>query len=296
MLEKYRECQKNFYEYVMSAYDSGRLSHAYLIETNGVFYADDLVMDFVKFLICNNSYDEKVCRLIDDNSYFGFFRFDCSKEIKKDEVLELKKLFSYKSYDEKKMVYLIDDASKLNKFSANSLLKFLEEPEEGIVAVFLVDNLSSVIDTVVSRCQIISLVNDNSFDFDSLIFSLYDGERNFDDYILECKKNCLAFYQSFENDRYSVFLDFNTYGFVNSLFELFVFGFFYYYDILNIILGRKESSDILGDDFDFVIEKNNIEDVIFKLNVVNDFIFNLRYNVNKKLYVDNFIISLGGLV
>ena len=73
MLDKYKESQRNFYDYIMSAHASGRLSHAYLIETNGVSYAENLAMDFVKFLICNNHYDEKICNLVDKINYFGFF-------------------------------------------------------------------------------------------------------------------------------------------------------------------------------------------------------------------------------
>ncbi|MDO4368956.1 MAG: hypothetical protein Q4C29_00235 [bacterium] len=296
MLEKYKESQKGFYDYIMSAFDSGRLSHAYLIETNGVFYAENLVMDFIKFLICNNSYDEKVCSLIDNNNYFGFFRFDCSSEIKKDMILDLKKLFSYKSYDDKKMVYLIDDASKLNKFSANSLLKFLEEPEENIVAVFLVDNLSTVIDTIVSRCQIISLLNDSILNFDSLIYPTYDGDEDFDVYIERCKERCLHFYNSFEQCGYSVSSNFDIYDFDDILFEFLVFGFFYYSDILDIVVGRKSCSDILDENItEIVVKKNSVDDIIFKLGVINDFLFNLRYNVNRNLYIDNFIISLGGM-
>ena len=296
MLEKYKECQKNFYDYVMSAHASGRLSHAYLIETNGVSYAEDLAMDFVKFLICNDCYDEKICNLIDKNNYFGFFRFDCSTDIKKDMVLELKRDFAYKSYDGRRMVYLIDDASKLNKFSANSLLKFLEEPEENIVAVFLVDNIGTVIDTVVSRCQVVRLVNNSIFHFDSLFNSFDKGVFNSDEKIDSYKKQFLNFYNSFEMEGYSVFCDSDIYCFADVLYEFFVYGYFYYSDVLDMIVGRKSSSDVLSDDIlGYIIDKNSVSDIIFKLNVINDFILKLRYNINRNLFIDNFIVSLGGI-
>ena len=41
--------------------------------------------------------------------------------------------------------------------SANTILKFLEEPAPNIVAILLTKNIYQVLETIVSRCQIISL-------------------------------------------------------------------------------------------------------------------------------------------
>lgn len=42
--------------------------------------------------------------------------------------------------------------------AANSLLKFLEEPEEDIIAILSCKNTSVVLPTIISRCQQIKLV------------------------------------------------------------------------------------------------------------------------------------------
>ena len=59
-----------------------------------------------------------------------------------------------------KLIYIIDPAEKLNPASANTILKFLEEPPEGIVAILITENKYNVLETIVSRCQCLSLVND----------------------------------------------------------------------------------------------------------------------------------------
>ena len=46
------------------------------------------------------------------------------------------------------------DADKLNQSSANALLKFLEEPEEGIIGILLTNKADGVLPTIYSRCQV----------------------------------------------------------------------------------------------------------------------------------------------
>ena len=69
MLEKYRDSQSVFYNYFMHSFNSNRISHAYLIETNNVSYNFSLAMDLAKFLLCDGVYNAKICSLIDNNNY-----------------------------------------------------------------------------------------------------------------------------------------------------------------------------------------------------------------------------------
>ena len=55
-------------------------------------------------------------------------------------------------------MYIIKGAEKLNNASANSILKFLEEPSEGIIAILTTENIHQVLGTIKSRCQLLSLV------------------------------------------------------------------------------------------------------------------------------------------
>ena len=68
MLSKYKDSQKMFYDYFLKSNESEHLSHAYLIETNGVSYSYSLALDLAKFLLCNGVYDEKICDLVDSGN------------------------------------------------------------------------------------------------------------------------------------------------------------------------------------------------------------------------------------
>ena len=52
-------------------------------------------------------------------------------------------------------VYIFDRAETLNPASANAFLKSLEEPPGDVVIVLLAEDPDAVIDTIVSRCQIV---------------------------------------------------------------------------------------------------------------------------------------------
>jgi DNA polymerase III delta' subunit len=54
-----------------------------------------------------------------------------------------------------KNVAILDGVDTMNKESANSMLKTLEEPPEGTIMILLTNRINSVLPTLVSRCQIL---------------------------------------------------------------------------------------------------------------------------------------------
>ena len=144
---------------------SNKLSHAYLVVSEDSLYCDEFILQFVKAVFCldNNSKDFKNCgkckncTSIEHNNYVDFYKVDTETSIKKEEIQLLKKEFSIKSYYGKK-IYWIKDIEKMTDQAANSLLKFLEEPEEDIIAILSCKNTSAILPTIISRCQQIKLV------------------------------------------------------------------------------------------------------------------------------------------
>ena len=164
MLEKFKDKQPLFYEEVCNSIKNKKISHAYLIETNDYEEADCLVIEFIKTLFHASIQDtpifENVCNLIDNNSYSDFITIDPDGAwIKKEQILDVKEKFKMTSFQENPRIYLINSADKLNKYAANSLLKFLEEPEGNIIAVLVTSNRYKVLETIRSRCQIYSLLS-----------------------------------------------------------------------------------------------------------------------------------------
>lgn len=296
MLERYKDTQSIFYNYITRSFMNNKISHAYLIETNGVSYANELAISLAKFLVCNNEYDDDICKLIDNNSYPGFKIIDSDGEIKKEEILELQKMFSLRSVDNRRMVYLIKDTSKLNKHSNNSLLKFLEEPCDNIVAILMCDNVKKVMSTISSRCQIISLIKEEKFDYKT-IFDVYYDESfgDYDSFVDKELTDYLDFYEKLEFKGTDILVFDNPYVFNNRIKSLLLFGLYLYFDMLNSMLERENDSYLPSLDFvSKVLDNNEINDIIKKIDVINQFLIDVKYNVNANLFMDNFIISMGG--
>lgn len=154
-----------------------KLSHAYIIEVND--YDSDylLVEAFVKLILCKNNVKKvsdlncdkcEICRLVDEGNYPDVLVVEPDgKEIKKGQLLDLQKEYNNKSMLDSNRVYIIKEADKLNLSAANSILKFLEEPEDNIVAILLTKNRYQIIDTILSRCQIIALKRKTPSNVDS---------------------------------------------------------------------------------------------------------------------------------
>lgn len=264
----------NYINYINNVIKNNKVSHAYLIELDN--YDDDkYVYSFIKMILCNIQYEEiaesnnKIIKLIDEGNYpdISIISTDSSM-IKKNEILDLQKEFNNKSLYNNKKIYIIYSAEKLNSSSANTILKFLEEPEDNIIAFLLTDNRYHVIETIVSRCQILSLkeslydynLNDESIDFINYLLNPDDFFINYNDLI----KN--------------IYSDKNI--FKNALIES-----------ENIIISYLSNSDYRLNEF---FNKYKKERLIKIVSIIEEYIQKLSYNVNYKLWIDSFFSSLIG--
>lgn len=76
--------------------------------------------------------------------------------IKTDQMRELQSEMYARPTEGRARVAIIDGAERLNAEAGNRVLKLLEEPPSYVVFVLLTHNLSGVLPTIVSRCQIIN--------------------------------------------------------------------------------------------------------------------------------------------
>ena len=74
--------------------------------------------------------------------------------IRIEQIRNLKTFLGQKSIESERKIILIDDAHLLNEAASNCLLKTLEEPANGIF-ILLTSRLNLLLDTIISRCQII---------------------------------------------------------------------------------------------------------------------------------------------
>ena len=272
--------KRKFIDYIDKIIDNGRISHAYLFEVDN--YEEDLnyIYSFIKMILCKCSYDElknsdnKIINLIDSNNYPDLFviRPDGSS-IKKGQLIDLQKEYSNKSLLDNKRIYIIEECEKMNQSSANTILKFLEEPEDDVVAILIADNRYHVIDTIISRCQIISLK-------ENFVCSDYSDE--FIDFF-ECILKPKDFYIKYNNfikniiPEKSILIEY-----LNTISDIFISYLNYKHGVI----------DSFSEDLKIILDKYDDNYLINIISVIEDEIQKLNFNVNYKLWLDAFFAKL----
>jgi len=74
-------------------------------------------------------------------------------QIKIDTIRKLQESLSYRPYEGRRKVAIIDDADLLNPPAANAFLSTLEEPPEGSIIILISARPDMLLETIRSRCQ-----------------------------------------------------------------------------------------------------------------------------------------------
>ena len=319
MLDGYKDSQPIVYKILKNAIIDDKCSHAYLIETGGFYDSFNFVMSFVKSLLCplknlekNNCGDCHQCEVIDSEN---FPEIDVIAPdglwIKKEQLQNLQREFNTKALIGNKRVYIITQADRLNKSAANSILKFLEEPEGNIVAILITDNIYSVLSTIRSRCQILRLKNSQIIDKNEtwtekvkqIVLSNKNNlaEKDNEDNINLKITKVIEFVNYYE--KYHL----NTMLYMGKLWNDYIIGkeememayeimINYYKDILNYILNKPLEIFDLNNEIKEIAQKNSKEEICQKINKLVELKDLIKYNINTNLLMDKLIISLEGVI
>ncbi len=310
MLDEYQKKQPIIYKILKNAVNKDKPSHAYLFETNGFYDSYNLIMAFAKALLCPNKYtnEEKCqnchqCHVIDHGNFPEIKTIKPEGLwIKKEELQSLQAEFSKKAIIGNKKIYIIKEADKLNKQAANSILKFLEEPEEGIIAILMTENIYNVLETIRSRCQILTLKEDsqteNVNDTLSKIGQILYEKKELTEEEQEKIEKILKFIKHYETNHLDTLLytqklwhDYiKTKEDLEKAFNLMIL---FYKDLLNYLNNLKIE---IFDSYEPLIKeialKNTLNDVCYKINILTEFKEKIKYNANTLLLMDKLIITL----
>ena len=99
-----------------------------------------------------------------------------SEIIKIAQIRNIKNFLGQKSINSDKKIVLIIDAHLLNEAASNCLLKTLEEPSNGIF-ILLTSKLNLLLDTIISRCQIIRFRSLSSIQIQSILKDYLDTSK-----------------------------------------------------------------------------------------------------------------------
>ena len=270
---------KNYINYIDQIIKNNKVSHAYLFEINDYDSDFKYILNFVKMILCNISYEEistsndQIISLIDNNNYPDIKIIEPEgNTIKKNQLIELQKDYNNKSLLNGKRIYIIRNAEKLNPASANTMLKFLEEPEEDIIAFLVTDNRYHVIDTIISRCQILTLKEDNlSFNEDDDVLDL-----------LKCVIKPSDFFIKYNYFLNNVFVDKNIALDKFKVIENIIVSYLNY-EYCDINIDEKIVS---------ILKDSSSNKLLLILSIFEEEIPKLEFNVNFKLWLDSLFSRL----
>ena len=270
--------------------DNNMFSHAYLFEVDNYDKDYKFVLEFVKLLFCkNNKFNElncdkcNICSLIDEEKFPDLYIIRAEgNEIKKEQLLNLEKEFSNTSIVSDKKVYIILEADKMNNYASNSILKFLEEPNENIIGILVTKNKYRLLPTIISRCLYFNIREDQNYKFDNEYYLDFIKKLvNPEDLFVYYDEINNYFYEEVESEEDEDKKTRRTYN------KKKIFDFF---NNLNIYLLDYYNGNVSNEELD-KIDKDNL---LSYINIIQDGLFDLEYNLNYKLWFDSLFSKLIG--
>ncbi|MGE8207436.1 DNA polymerase III subunit delta' [Heyndrickxia sp. NPDC080065] len=141
-----------------------RVAHAYLFEGERGLNKKEVSLLFAKSLFCldlinniNPCEQCSNCKRINSSSHPDVHLLEPEGlSIKKEQIKNLQQEFSKSGVESKKKLYMIVHSDKMTTNAANSLLKFLEEPNVQTTAILITEQIQQILPTILSRCQVVS--------------------------------------------------------------------------------------------------------------------------------------------
>lgn len=296
MLNDYKDKQSLAYNLFVNDINNNCVTHAYLIDENNYVDAYNMVLSFVKAILCDNKYldnnnclDCTLCKRIDDGNYPELKIIEPDgMYIKKQQIIDLQQVFSRSSVEGSKRIYIIKDCEKMRPEAANSMLKFLEEPESGIIAILMTNNINNVLSTIISRCKVVKLNNltdtvDNSNEeLDDLAIKFVSNlEERGIDLIIDVKELWFSVIGAKDRDKMVLVFD--------KMIDI-------YYDMMKVKNCNNNIKCINWiDEIKDMSVKNSLDDILNKINILVEYKDSIKFNVNSNLLMDSLIISIGGV-
>ena len=271
--------KKKFFDYADHIIKNNKISHAYIIELED--YETDMidVYDFIKMILLEKTHSElesvsdNIIKFIDNNSYSDIKVIEPEgNNIRKKQLLDLQREYSNKSLSGSKRIYVIKNAEKMNQASGNTLLKFLEEPEDDIVALLLTNNRYNIIETIISRCQILSLKEADILDDEE------EKLLEFLEFVVNPKKFFIKynyFINNYISDKNIAKEKFNSIE--KTIIEY---------------LNNQYFGDSFNEKINSILDKVDEKKLLFYISIIEQELLKLEYNVNYKLWIDSLFSKL----
>lgn len=140
------------------------LKHAYLFDGKSGGGKLDMARYIAKCQLCPQSDGANPdltcshCQRIDAGEHpdvVEVFPEGASRSIKVDRIRDLKAELTKSGMETSRKIIIVDQVETMTASAANSLLKFIEEPDGDVTIFLLTSNKQQILPTIVSRCQVI---------------------------------------------------------------------------------------------------------------------------------------------
>ena len=155
--------QPTVYQILSNSLKENKLSHCYLFTGPKGTPKKETALLLAQSLVCEEKGDwacEKCpsCRRVLEGNYGDLVYIDgAGKPIRVEMIDALKTRFEKTALEENgHKIFIIDNCETLTLKSANSLLKFIEEPAGEMTGIFITSQPERLLPTIVSRCQNVS--------------------------------------------------------------------------------------------------------------------------------------------
>ena len=266
--------QNVLYKTLLNSKKRNKFPQALLLNSSKDVPLLEIAKYVAKWVVCGGeepSENDLSCLKIDNGTYADLIVIDGKDQtIKKGEIEKMQERFSLSSIeDNAKRIYIIHLIEHATSEAVNSLLKFLEEPNEDIYAIITTENINGVLPTIISRCLNLRLTKASKQEL--VVEAIKKGISLEDSLVLASFNGSLGLIEeTYSNSKYI------------SLKDLVIEMFHEYVEGNNILyFAQIELSDLLANKNNFRLLLDILE--VFLLDVINCDKENVNFSEHKDL-------------
>ena len=144
-----------------------QFAHAYVLESADEAMRLQCARELAKLLLCQRPSDKAMqscgqcqsCQLFSAKTHPDMLELGYEATIGIDEVRQVSRFFEQTSQLRKAQLVILDKVELMSESAANALLKTLEEPTSGSYLLLLTRSRHSLMATIRSRCQFLTVKN-----------------------------------------------------------------------------------------------------------------------------------------
>ena len=156
------------YNQVVSSVGQGNFPHGVLVECQNSNEGEEFARFIANTLVCTG--DNKPCSVCPDcikaqgKGHPDIFETDGikgkSKNFTVDAIREIRDDAFVIPNESDKKIYILKNGHNMNEQAQNAILKILEEPPSYVYFIIVTESKSTMLETVLSRVQVYSLLSD----------------------------------------------------------------------------------------------------------------------------------------